>query len=56
MAEMVNAGYVKHIGLSEARSAIVRRAHGVHPISDLQIEYSLISRGIESENFAGHPR
>lgn len=48
MAEMVRAGYVKHIGLSEAGPATVRRAHAVHPISDLQIEYSLISRGIES--------
>jgi aryl-alcohol dehydrogenase-like predicted oxidoreductase len=48
MAEMVTAGYVKHIGLSEAGPATVRRAHAVHPISDLQIEYSLISRGIES--------
>ena len=42
MAEMVKAGYVKHVGLSEAGSATVRRAHAVHPISDLQIEYSLI--------------
>ena len=49
MAEMVRAGYVKHIGLSEAGPATVRRAHAVHPISDLQIEYSLISRGIESQ-------
>jgi aryl-alcohol dehydrogenase-like predicted oxidoreductase len=49
MAEMVKAGHVKHVGLSEAGSATVRRAHGVHPISDLQIEYSLISRGIESD-------
>jgi len=49
MAEMVKAGYVKHVGLSEAGSATVRRAHAVHPISDLQIEYSLISRGIESD-------
>ena len=49
MAEMVKAGYVKHIGLSEAGSATVRRAQAVHPISDLQIEYSLISRGIESD-------
>ena len=48
MAEMVKAGYVRHIGLSEAGSATIRRAHAVHPISDLQIEYSLISRGIES--------
>jgi aryl-alcohol dehydrogenase-like predicted oxidoreductase len=49
MAEMVKAGFVRHIGLSEAGSATVRRAQAVHPICDLQIEYSLISRGIESE-------
>src|SRR6185295_18835514 len=49
MAEMVKAGYVRHIGLSEAGSATIRRAHAEHPISDLQIEYSLISRGIESD-------
>ncbi len=49
MAEMVKAGFVRHLGLSEAGSATVRRAHAVHPISDLQIEYSLISRGIESQ-------
>ena len=48
MAEMVKAGYVRHIGLSEAGATTVRRAQAVHPISDLQIEYSLISRGIES--------
>jgi aryl-alcohol dehydrogenase-like predicted oxidoreductase len=48
MAEMVKAGYVRYIGLSEAGAATVRRAHAVHPIADLQIEYSLISRGIES--------
>jgi aryl-alcohol dehydrogenase-like predicted oxidoreductase len=49
MAEMVKAGFVRHIGLSEAGSATVRRAQAVHPICDLQIEYSLISRGIERE-------
>jgi len=49
IAEMVEAGYVRHIGLSEAGAETVRRAHAVHPISDLQIEYSLLSRGIESE-------
>lgn len=49
MAEMVKAGFVKHVGLSEAGAATVRRAQAVHPISDLQIEYSLISRGIERE-------
>jgi len=49
MAEMVKAGFVRHIGLSEAGSETVRRAQVVHPICDLQIEYSLISRGIEKE-------
>ena len=48
MAEMVKAGYVRYVGLSEAGSTTIRRAHAVHPISDLQIEYSLISRAIES--------
>ena len=49
MAEMVKKGYIRHIGLSEVGSETIRRAHAVHPISDLQIEYSLISRGIESD-------
>lgn len=48
IAEMVQAGYVKHIGLSEVGSETLRRAHAVHPIVDLQIEYSLLSRGIEA--------
>src|SRR5829696_451921 len=48
ISEMVKAGYVRHIGLSEAGSDTIRRAHAVHPICDLQIEYSLFSRGIES--------
>ena len=48
MADMVKAGYVRHIGLSETGAATIRRAQAVHPISDVQIEYSLISRGIES--------
>jgi aryl-alcohol dehydrogenase-like predicted oxidoreductase len=47
MADMVKAGYIRHIGLSEVGSATLRRAHAVHPIADLQIEYSMISRGIE---------
>jgi aryl-alcohol dehydrogenase-like predicted oxidoreductase len=47
IAELVHAGYVRHIGLSEAGPDTLRRAHAVHPIADLQIEYSLISRGIE---------
>ncbi len=49
IADMVKAGYVRHIGLSEVGAQTVRRAAAVHPISDLQIEYSLISRGIEDE-------
>jgi aryl-alcohol dehydrogenase-like predicted oxidoreductase len=48
IADMIKAGYVKHIGLSEVGSDTIRRAHATHPISDLQIEYSLISRGIEN--------
>ncbi len=49
IAEMVQAGYVRHIGLSEVGPATLRRAAAVHPISDLQIEYSLLTRGIEAE-------
>jgi len=48
LADVVKAGYIKHIGLSEVGSDTIRRAHRVHPIADLQIEYSLIARGIES--------
>jgi aryl-alcohol dehydrogenase-like predicted oxidoreductase len=47
VAELVRAGYVRHIGLSEVGAESIRRAQAVHPICDLQIEYSLISRGIE---------
>jgi aryl-alcohol dehydrogenase-like predicted oxidoreductase len=47
MAELVKAGLIRHIGLSEVGPETLRRAHAVHPISDLQIEYSMISRGIE---------
>jgi aryl-alcohol dehydrogenase-like predicted oxidoreductase len=49
IADMVKAGYVRHIGVSEASAATVRRAHAVHPIAALQIEYSLFSRGIERD-------
>src|SRR5262245_29649127 len=49
IADMVKAGYVRRIGLSEVGADTIRRANAVHPISDLQIEYSLISRGIEDE-------
>ena len=48
IADMVRAGYVRNIGLSEAGPDTIRRAHAVHPIADLQIEYSLISRGVEA--------
>src|ERR1700682_5013715 len=49
IADMVRAGYVRHIGLSEMGAATIRRAAKVHPIAELQIEYSLVSRGIEQE-------
>ncbi|HWX01909.1 aldo/keto reductase [Collimonas sp.] len=49
IADLVKAGYVRHIGLSEVGAQTIRRAQAVHPISDLQIEYSLVSRGIEAE-------
>jgi aryl-alcohol dehydrogenase-like predicted oxidoreductase len=47
--EMIDAGYVRHLGLSEVDAATIRRAHAVHPVSDLQIEYSLISRAVEAD-------
>jgi aryl-alcohol dehydrogenase-like predicted oxidoreductase len=47
IADLVQAGYVRHIGLSEASADTIRRAHAVHPIAALQIEYSLLSRGVE---------
>jgi aryl-alcohol dehydrogenase-like predicted oxidoreductase len=49
IAEMVKAGLVRHVGLSETGAATIRRAHAVVPICDVQIEYSLASRGIEDE-------
>ncbi len=49
IADLVKAGHVRHIGLSEVGAETLRRAHAVHPISDLQIEYSMISRGIEQD-------
>ena len=48
IAELIQAGYVRHVGLSEMGAATIRRAHAVHPVSGLQIEYSLMSRGIEA--------
>jgi aryl-alcohol dehydrogenase-like predicted oxidoreductase len=47
IAELVQAGHVRHIGLSEAGADTIRRAAAVHPISDVQLEYSILSRGIE---------
>jgi aryl-alcohol dehydrogenase-like predicted oxidoreductase len=51
IAEMVKAGYVRHIGLSEVGPETIRRARAVQPIADLQIEYSLVSRGPEEKIF-----
>jgi aryl-alcohol dehydrogenase-like predicted oxidoreductase len=51
IAEMVKAGYVRHIGLSEVGPETIRRAAAVHPISDLQIEYALVSRAPEAKIF-----
>jgi len=47
--EMIDAGHVRHAGLSEVNAETIRRAHAVHPIADLQIEYSLLSRAVEAE-------
>jgi aryl-alcohol dehydrogenase-like predicted oxidoreductase len=49
LAQLVKAGYVRHIGLSEMGVDTIRRAHAVHPITDLQIEYSLMSRSPEAK-------
>ena len=49
IADMVKAGYVRYIGLSEASAATIRRAHAVHPIAALQIEYSIVSRSVEAD-------
>ncbi len=49
MKELVEAGKVRHLGLSEASAATIRRAHAVHPITALQTEYSLFTRHVEDE-------
>jgi aryl-alcohol dehydrogenase-like predicted oxidoreductase len=49
IAEMIQAGYVRYLGLSEMGPATIARAHAVHPVTALQIEYSLMSRGIEAQ-------
>jgi aryl-alcohol dehydrogenase-like predicted oxidoreductase len=51
ISDLIQKGYVRHIGLSEVGVATIRRAHAVHPIADLQIEYSLASRGAEEKIF-----
>lgn len=51
IADLIKAGYVRHIGLSEVGADTIRRAHQVHPIVDLQIEYALASRGPEAKLF-----
>ncbi|MFY1683465.1 aldo/keto reductase [Micromonospora sp. WMMD730] len=47
--DMIDAGYVRFVGLSEVDAQTVRRAHAAHPVVDLQIEYSLLSRAVEAE-------
>ncbi|HEY9242902.1 MAG TPA: aldo/keto reductase [Streptosporangiaceae bacterium] len=49
IGEMIDAGYVRHLGLSEVGAETIRRAHAVRPVAELQIEYSLMSRAIEAE-------
>jgi aryl-alcohol dehydrogenase-like predicted oxidoreductase len=51
IAELIQAGYVRKIGLSEVGPATIRRAHAVHPIVDLQIEYSIVTRAAETKIF-----
>ena len=51
IADLINAGYIRAVGLSEVGPDTIRRAQAVHPISDLQIEYSLVSRGPEAAIF-----
>jgi aryl-alcohol dehydrogenase-like predicted oxidoreductase len=51
MAELVKAGYIRYIGLSEVGPETIQRAHAVHPIADLQIEYAIVSRNPEARIF-----
>jgi len=51
IGDLISAGYVRFAGLSEVGAETIRRAHAVRPVSDLQIEYSLISRGPETAIF-----
>ncbi len=49
IADLIRAGHVRFVGLSEVGAATIRRAHATHPVCDLQIEYSLVSRSMEKE-------
>ena len=51
VAECIAAGWVRHLGLSEVGADTVRRAHAVHPVADVQLEYSLMSRSLETKVF-----
>ncbi len=51
IADCIKAGWVRHIGLSEVGAETIRRAHAVHPIVDLQIEYAIATRGAEAKIF-----
>ena len=51
LGDLVRAGYVRYLGLSEVSAATIRRAHAIHPIADVQLEHSLISRDGEAEIF-----
>jgi aryl-alcohol dehydrogenase-like predicted oxidoreductase len=51
IADLVKAGYVKHVGLSEVGVDTIRRAHAVHPVVDVQLEYSIASRSPEAKIF-----
>ena len=48
VADAIKAGWVRHLGLSEASAATIRRAHAVHPVAALQIEYAIVSRNVEA--------
>src|SRR6188472_770058 len=54
MKELVEAGKVRHIGLSEASPETIRRAHAVHPVTALQTEYSIWTRGPDEDDFRRH--
>jgi aryl-alcohol dehydrogenase-like predicted oxidoreductase len=49
IADLIKAGYVRWLGLSEVSAQTIRLAHAVHPVADLQIEYSLMSRSVEKQ-------